>query len=206
MRKVIALVLVLAAGQLQAQNEDSFLLYSDVFVSFLPMTVGGVEDLADSGFGGTASSTAVPNEPEYGFNEVSALAVRYGAHLNLRVPMIKKPTFSIGLNVSLGGGQQIGVSNSDGLNSFILDFPEYAYFRSTKGNKAHSLMVGYRVSVGGLKMKNPMLAWELEASDGMGLRLNATLMNQKYYMNDQFGTLTPIFKGSEYGAAMIFYF
>lgn len=204
MRLTLLLILLITQMSLTAQR-DHFAFFGGLYVSMLPMEVSGVKELSGTSYGGT-STASVPQMPVYGREELKALAIRVGVHLNLRVPVVNKETFSIGAMIGAGLTPQKSLKNSEGLDGIAFDFPQYLYFRSTKGNMPHSLLIGYRISIGGLTLKNPILAWEFGDSEGVGFRLSATLLSQKYYMNDQHGTLTPIFKASEYGAAFLFYF
>ncbi len=185
-----------------AQDKDRIRFFTDVYVSAVPVKLAGVEDAANS----SISGNGYLNSPRYEYRELTALAARIGAHVYFHLPVYKSAHWSTGFRFSVGAGAQMGVVNAEGLNGFVIDLPQYVFYRNTSTNLDITFLLGYKWSLFSLPYNVVEAAAEIKLSDQIGLRAYGSLNSYKYYGTDQNDNLLEVAKIREFGLGVLFYY
>jgi hypothetical protein len=202
-REIIVALLIITTLTIKAQ--DSFKWQSGVSVGFLPIIISGTQDV------GAGNLTIVDNyafetAPVYEHTETSGLMMNLVAHFGAKIPIITSKTWSTGVILNSGFGYQNGLSNTEGLSSFLIKFPNYVYYRNYSGNFDFSLQLGYQFTFTALNSHLIMGGFEYHINEDASLRLFSSLYRYKYYIEYTNGNIEPGIKIGELGIAYIYNF
>ena len=156
MKKGIIISLLLVAfftTKVRTQNKDSYTWFSDVSIGFLPIAVTGTSNVGDE------------SKPIYEHTETSALMINLVAHFGASIPFYITKTWSTGAKLSTGFGYQNNLKNVEGLSSFVLNFPNYLYYRNYSSSFDFSVLLGYQFTYTALNSHLMLMGIEYNIDD-----------------------------------------
>jgi hypothetical protein len=201
MIKSIILYLVLLIGihsKIISQNTDCFKVSMDLSIAALPLDLSGTMDVGE-GSSTIIDNTEVVSEPIYRHKELSGLVLNSIVHLGGNIPLYKNYSWSVGVKLFAGVGLQYGVRNSEGLNSYVFDFPEYIYYRNYATAFDFSVLLGYKYTRASLPYHLLLAAFDINIDDNNSIRLFSSFSKYTYYELYTNGNLRPMLKITELG-------
>ena len=202
-REILIGLLVIVSSSIMAQ--DSFRWHSGVSIGFLPISISGTQDV------GNGNQTVIDNKtfnttPVYEHTVTSGLMMNLIAHVGARIPIITSETWSTGVNLNVGVGYQYGLSNTDGLTSYLLKSPNYVYYRNYSSSLDFSILLGYQFTYTALNSHLMLGGFEYHMDDASSLRFFGSLYRYTYYRQYTNGRIEPALKIGEFGMSYIYNF
>ena len=179
---------------LTVKSQDNYNWNSGVSVSFLPITVIGTDNIGTE------------YQPIYENTETSGLMMNLVANFGVSIPLYATDKWSTGVRLNTGLGYQNSISNAEGLSSFVINFPNYIYYRNYRSSFDFSVLLGYQFTYTALNSHLMMLGFEYHIDDDTSLRLFGSLYNYNYFREYTNGKIEPAIEISEFGLAYIYNF
>lgn len=206
MKKLVFIAILIQMLILNKINgQDSFNLFSDVSIGFLPIFVAGTQDVGD-GNETVIGSYTTPSAPIYKHTETTGSMINLVAHFGGSLPFYSNEKWSTGAKLSVGFGYQKSINNAEGLSSYLLNFPEYVYYRNYSTNFDFSILLGYQFTYTALNSHLMMMAFDYNIDENKSLRLYGSLFRYKYYNLYSNGRIEPSTKIGEFGFTYIYNF
>jgi hypothetical protein len=200
---IVILIQILSVSKVKGQDELVWL--SDASIGFLPVKIVGTQDVGN-GNEIVIGNNIVPSAPIYKHAETSGLMMNLTTHVGVSLPFYSTKNWSVGTKLNIGFGYQKGLKNSEGLSSFLLNFPEYIYYRNYSSGFDFSVLLGYQFTYTSLDSHLMMMAFDYNINEEATLRVYSSLYRYKYYNLYTNGKLEPSVKIGEFGIAYIYNF
>ncbi|MBI2279734.1 MAG: hypothetical protein HYU68_03465 [Bacteroidetes bacterium] len=206
MKKIILISILIQAFIINNINgQDSFNLFSDVSIGFLPIFIAGTQDVGD-GNETVIGNYTTPSAPVYKYIETSGLMINLVTHFGASIPFYSTEKWSTGAKLSVGFGYQKDIKNTEGLSSFLFNLPEYIYYRNYSTGFDFSILLGYQYTYTALNSHLMMMAFDYNINENKSLRLYGSLFRYKYYNLYSNGRIEPSTKIGEFGFTYIYNF
>lgn len=196
-----ALLLILFIPEIKAQRgPDRFKATFNFSVGVLPIKLSGPMDVGDG------DGNIISVLPVYRQVDTTSVVVSGIMYFGLKIPFYRSDSWSVGVNLNAGVGRHQGVIAADGLTAYVLDFPQYVYYRNYRTNFDYSFLLGYKYTRAPLPYHLVMAAFEYHLNEHHGFRFYGSLFRYKYYMLLSNGDLKPMVKIGEFGITYTYNF
>ena len=204
MKKLILLpVLFLIVALVPMKAQDRFRFFSAGNYGFAPVRFSGTMDVGN-GNDGTIGGHVVASEPIYIYVDTAGLLMNIIGQIGVNIPFYIKEDYSIGAKLRVGIGYQFSLKASEGLNSpFLLDFPQYIYYRNYKNDFDYSVLLGYKYTYNALSYHLFLLAFECNINESASVRVYGSPFPYTYYSLYTNGELKPLVKMREFGITLL---
>jgi len=181
---------------------DKFGFIASGSYGILPIQLSGLTDVG-SKVSTMVGSQWVTERPEYAIKDTSALMMNGMVHLGINIPFYRTATWSFGAKVNAGIGFQRSRKAAEGLNGFVLDFPQFLYFRNYKNKLDYTILLGYKYTYAPLSYQLALGGIDFNLKHNKAIRLYGGLNEYKYYRYFTDGRTEPAFRLREFGLAYV---
>lgn len=190
-------------GFVVAQDVDRIRLFTSGDYGILPIKISGTMDIGN-GNEGVSNGHVYVSAPVYRHVDTTAIMMNTIGHFGINIPFYKTESWSIGAKFSAGVGYQFSFRAAEGLNSpFLLDFPQYCYYRNYKHNFDYSVLLGYKYNYSALPYHLFLVAFDFNVNNLFTFRIYGSPFSYKYYAQYTNGNLEPMVKIKEFGISFI---
>jgi hypothetical protein len=185
-------------------QKDKFKVFMDFQIGLIPLKVMGTTDVGDG------TTTIIDGyektvNPDYDYKKVNGSPASTSFHVGFNMPFLRKDNWSIGSKISGGIGYIGGIKNADGFTSLHYEFPEYLYYKHTKGFK-YSAFFGYKINWSAIPYSLIIIGAELHLNSKISFSFYGSPFPYKYWTKYSDGTYTTALRIREFGITLRQYF
>ena len=187
------------SDSLRSKQIDRFRVHLDFSTSLSTFKLMGTSDVGDR------SSTTIRNNvvtiaPDYKYVEERVTSLNVHMHFGFNVPLYRSKNWSTGIKTNAGFGYQYGGTGE----SFILDFPLYAYYRNYSGKIDYTIFAGYKYTLAPVSYGLFILGVDYNLTERQAIRFYFSPVRRTYYSQLTNGDLKPLVRVMEFGLGLIF--
>jgi hypothetical protein len=191
-----------AADSVKFSQVDRFRFHFDISTSLTSFKLFGT---ADKGPGTSAviDQYIVEEYPLYKYTEERIYGFNVCLHIGLNIPFYRTKTWSTGIKTNLGLGYQNGIKAED-FSSFIIDLPQYVYYRNYKKDFDYSVFAGYKYTIAPIPYGLVVIGFDYNLTNRSAIRFYISPIRRTYYAQLTNGDIKPAIRVIEFGIGFIF--
>jgi len=199
LKKIILLIclFVLQVSSIRAQR-DIFTIAAASSVGVVPFRLSGTMDVGNGNMT-QLGNYIVTSEPVYKHIDSSMYIINIIVHFGLNISILRGENWDAGAKLNIGLGNQFATNGAEGLKSFLLDFPQYIYYRNFKSNLDFSVLAGYKYTYSVIPYQLLIAAFDFNIDLMNSIRLYGAFTKDRYYTLYTNGNIVPTITLTEFG-------
>jgi hypothetical protein len=189
MKKITLIILCLFAylGANAQSDTDEFKIHYGIVAGILPVKLSGI------------TNTAANNKPpSYRRVDTTGIMGNFELLFGVNLPLYRTTNWSIGANLNAGAGRLGSFRAAEGLDSYILDFPEFLYYRNYASTIDFSVFAGFKHTRAPLNFTLPIAGFGINEENSTFL-FYGSLKRDTYYSLYSNGDIHSAVKIGEFG-------